>query len=94
MNSCRGAGSRKVLGSSLAPANDLHHPVKAVAEAGGWQDLKTLQVCYQHPDRDALLEVMSEPRKLRDAAGGHDYSLAGFFSVFDSPAELAGHYLA
>ena len=45
-----------------------HHPLKAVAEAGGWKDLETLQVCYQHPDRDALLAVMSEPRKLRDAA--------------------------
>jgi hypothetical protein len=42
--------------------------VKVVAEAGGWQDLETLQVCYQHPDRDTLLEVMSEPRKLRNAA--------------------------
>ena len=45
-----------------------NHPLKAVAEAGGWKDLETLQVCYQHPDRDALLAVMSEPRKLRDAA--------------------------
>ncbi len=30
--------------------------------------LETLQVCYTHPDRDALLTVMREPRKLHDAA--------------------------
>ena len=43
-------------------------PLKDVAEAGGWKDVETLLTCYQHPDRETLLRVMSEPRKVRDAA--------------------------
>ena len=42
--------------------------LKDVAEAGGWKDTETLLTCYQQPDRESLLEVMSEPRKVRDAS--------------------------
>ena len=41
-------------------------PLKDVAEAGGWKDIDTLLSCYQHPDQEALLAVMSEPRKVRE----------------------------
>ncbi|MFQ6045120.1 MAG: tyrosine-type recombinase/integrase [Gemmatimonadales bacterium] len=43
-----------------------HHPPTDVAEAGGWKDLKTMLTSYDQPDRDTLLAVMSEPRKLRE----------------------------
>ena len=42
------------------------HSLKDVAAAGGWQDTETLLKCYQQPDNEALLAVMSEERKLRD----------------------------
>jgi AraC-like DNA-binding protein len=45
-----------------------HHSLKDVAAAGGWKDTETLLTCYQQPDADTLLAVMSEPKKMRDAA--------------------------
>jgi integrase len=48
-----------------------HHSLKDVAAAGGWKDTETLLTCYQQPDADTLLAVMSEPRKVRDAALAH-----------------------
>lgn len=48
-----------------------HHSLKDVAAAGGWKDTETLLTCYQQPDTDTLLAVMSEPRKVRDAALAH-----------------------
>ncbi|HEX8848009.1 MAG TPA: tyrosine-type recombinase/integrase, partial [Gemmatimonadaceae bacterium] len=45
-----------------------HHSLKDVAAAGGWKDTETLLTCYQQPDTEALLAVMSEERKVRDAA--------------------------
>lgn len=45
-----------------------HHSLKDVAAAGGWKDTDTLLTCYQHPDAETLLAVMSEPRKVRDSA--------------------------
>jgi integrase len=45
-----------------------HLSLKDVAAAGGWRDVETLLTCYQQPDQDTLLAVMSEPRKLRDRA--------------------------
>jgi hypothetical protein len=42
-----------------------HHPLMDVAEVGGWKDTETLLTCYQQPDSETLLSVMSEPRKLR-----------------------------
>lgn len=41
------------------------HPLRDVAEAGGWKDTETLLTCYQQPDSETLLSVMSEPHKLR-----------------------------
>jgi hypothetical protein len=45
-----------------------HLPLKDVAAAGGWKDVETLLTCYQQPDQQTLLAVMSEPRKLHDLA--------------------------
>lgn len=45
-----------------------HHSLKDVAAAGGWKDTETLLTCYQQPDTETLLAVMSEERKVRDAA--------------------------
>jgi hypothetical protein len=45
-----------------------HHSLKDVAAAGGWKDTETLLTCYQQPDAETLLAVMSEERKVRDAA--------------------------
>jgi integrase len=45
-----------------------HQPLTDVAAAGGWQNTATLVTCYQQPTNDAMLAVMSEPRKVRDVA--------------------------
>jgi integrase len=47
-----------------------HHSLKDVAAAGGWKDTETLLTCYQQPDTETILAVMSEQRKVRDAALG------------------------
>jgi len=44
--------------------------LKDVAAAGGWQDTDTLLKCYQQPDNETLLAVMSEERKLHEVASG------------------------
>jgi integrase len=46
-----------------------HLPLVDVAAAGGWKDTDTLVTCYQHADRDTMLAVMSEPRKVTEKAG-------------------------
>jgi hypothetical protein len=46
------------------------HSLKDVAAAGGWQDTETLLKCYQQPDNETLLAVMSEERKLREVTAG------------------------
>lgn len=43
-----------------------HHPLKDVAEAGGWRDTEALLTCYQRPDSETLLAVVSELRKVRE----------------------------
>ena len=43
-----------------------HLPVKDVAEAGGWLDTRSLERCYQQADEHTLLQVVCEPRKLRE----------------------------
>ena len=45
-----------------------HLPDTDVAAAGGWRDLRSLQLCYQQVDDETLLQVMTEPRKLRDTS--------------------------
>ena len=42
------------------------HPDKDVAETGGWKSLESLQTAYQQPDEETMLDVVSEPRKLRE----------------------------
>ena len=42
--------------------------LKDVARAGGWKDVDTLLTCYQQPDRESLLAVMAEPRKVREGS--------------------------
>ena len=41
-----------------------------VAEAGGWNDTQTLLTCYQQPDQETLLAVVSETRKVRERGVG------------------------
>ncbi len=45
-----------------------HLSVTDVAAAGGWKGTDTLLSCYQQADRDTMLAVMSEPRKVTDRA--------------------------
>lgn len=45
-----------------------HLPAIDVAEAGGWKGTETLLSCYQQADRETMLAVMSEPRKVSDRA--------------------------
>ena len=44
-----------------------HLPVKDVAAAGGWKDVGTLLTSYQQADRETMLAVMSEPKKVTEA---------------------------
>jgi integrase len=44
-----------------------HLSIKDVAAAGGWKDVGTLLTCYQQADRETMLAVMSEPRKVMDS---------------------------
>jgi integrase len=44
-----------------------HHPIKAVAVAGGWSDFETMFRCYDIPEDADVLAVTSEPRKRREA---------------------------
>jgi hypothetical protein len=46
------------------------HSLKDVAAAGSWHDTETLLKCYQQPDKETLLAVMSEERKLSEVASG------------------------
>jgi len=66
------AGLRKLDGGIWHPYRRAwatakkHHPIKDLAAAGGWRDTETLLQCYQQPDKDTLLEVTSEVRKVRE----------------------------
>ncbi len=44
-------------------------PLRDVAAAGGWSDVDTLLKVYQQPDRETILRVMSEPRKVSEHRG-------------------------
>jgi integrase len=43
-----------------------HHPTADVMEGGGWEDERSLKTSYQLADRETVLAVMNEPRKLRE----------------------------
>jgi len=45
-----------------------HHPIKDVAETGGWKDINTLLTSYTAADQETMLAVMSEERKVREVA--------------------------
>jgi hypothetical protein len=50
-----------------------HLPLKDVAEAGGWRSTDTLLRCYTQVDEATMLEVVSEPRKVRAAGKQLDH---------------------
>ncbi|MFI5246790.1 MAG: tyrosine-type recombinase/integrase, partial [Gemmatimonadales bacterium] len=66
------AGLEKLVGGLWHPyrrkwaTERKHHSVVDVAAAGGWRDTQTLLTCYQQPDAESMLAVMSEPRKIRE----------------------------
>jgi hypothetical protein len=70
------AGLPKLEGGTTHPyrrkwkGERAHHPVKAVAVAGGWTDITTMLRCYDHPDDEDVLAVTSESRKRRDVTVG------------------------
>lgn len=43
-----------------------HLPTADVMEVGGWEDERSLKTSYQLPDSETVLEVVNEPRKLRE----------------------------
>jgi integrase len=47
-----------------------HLPVVDVANAGGWSSPHTLLRCYQQPDNETLLAVMSDPTEVKMWRGG------------------------
>lgn len=47
-----------------------HLPVVDVASAGGWSSPHTFLRCYQQPDNDTLLTVMSDPTEVKMWRGG------------------------
>jgi hypothetical protein len=47
-----------------------HLSLVDVAAAGGWKDTQTLLTCYQQPDPETMLAVMSEPRKVTERVVG------------------------
>ena len=49
----------------------MHHSLEDVVSAGGRKDTETPLTCYLQPDTDTLLAVISQPRKVRNAALPH-----------------------
>ena len=41
-------------------------PIKDVAHAGGWRDLRSLDNCYQQVDPSTLLALVTHPAKVRE----------------------------
>lgn len=66
------AGLPKLNGGTCHPyrrkwrTERAHHPIKAVAVAGGWTDFDTMLRCYDQPDEADVLAVTSETRKRRE----------------------------
>jgi hypothetical protein len=63
------AGLRLLRGGAWHPyrrkwATERKQPLVDVAAAGGWKGTQMLVKCYQQPDPDTILAVMSEPSKL------------------------------
>jgi integrase len=51
-----------------------HHPLKAVAVAGGWTDFDTMMRCYDIPEDADVLAVTSETRKRREVSANSSSS--------------------
>ena len=43
-----------------------HLPMKAVAMAGGWTDMTTMERCYDLPDDEDVLKVTGETNERRE----------------------------
>ena len=67
------AGLPKLPGGTCHPfrrkwrSERRHLPTKAVALAGGWTDLATMERCYDLPDEADILAVTSETNKRRES---------------------------
>jgi integrase len=65
------AGLPKLCGGTTHPfrrkwrTERAHHPLKAVAVAGGWTDFDTMLRCYDQPDDADVLAVTGETKKRR-----------------------------
>jgi integrase len=65
------AGLPKLRGGTTHPyrrkwrTERAHHPIKAVAVAGGWTDFDTMLRCYDQPDDADVLAVTGETKKRR-----------------------------
>jgi integrase len=69
----RSAGVPKLAGGLCHPyrrkwkSEKANHPVKAVANAGGWIDIPTMLRSYDIPDDAAILAVTSDPTRRWEA---------------------------
>jgi integrase len=69
----RAAGLEALAGGDFHPyrrawaTERKHLPRADVAAAGGWRDVRALELCYQRTDEATMLAVVTEPRKLREA---------------------------
>jgi integrase len=73
----RAAGLPKLRGGVTHPyrrkwrSERRHLPIKAVAEAGGWDDIGTMERSYDLPDEEDILAVTSETKKRYENASAN-----------------------
>jgi hypothetical protein len=66
----RDAGLPKLVGGVWHPyrrkwaMERKHWPIRDVAAVGGWKNARSLLECYAQADRETMLGVANEPRKL------------------------------
>ena len=70
---CQASGDRpwpstRLTGLTMAAGVTATRLQKAVAHAGGWDDVGTMLRCYDHPEDADILAVTSETRKWREVA--------------------------
>jgi len=66
-----------------------HWPIRDVAAVGGWKNIRSLLECYAQADRETVLAVANEPRKLQ-AADLDPSQLATRLPWSPSPSNAAG----